>query len=154
MLEECEFLDNDKITLIQFKSVIHKYDFFLYIFFNCLHEDIWGLQGNVLYGRDYISNFVIKSENFKNKEIEQDEDDAITEELYFKIRQLFIVQAPDYDCVNDDLCVNFLNTKNIEQDIKEDDEEEKEKEEKKNGADKKDTIEKEEEEYITNNFMI
>ncbi|CRG96279.1 calcium-dependent protein kinase 7, putative [Plasmodium gallinaceum] len=113
MLEECEFLDNDKITLIQFKSIIYKYDFFLYIFFSCLHEDIWGLQGNVLYGRDYISNFVIKSENFNNNEIE-DNGEVITEELYFKIRQLFIVQAPDYDCVNDNLCVNFLNKKNLE----------------------------------------
>ncbi|CRH00099.1 calcium-dependent protein kinase 7, putative [Plasmodium relictum] len=113
MLEECEFLDNDKITLIQFKSIIYKYDFFLYIFFSCLHEDIWGLQGNVLYGRDYISNFVIKSENFKNNEID-DNEEIITEELYFKIRQLFIVQAPDYDCANDNMCVNFLNNKNIE----------------------------------------
>ncbi|SBS83620.1 calcium-dependent protein kinase 7, putative (CDPK7) [Plasmodium ovale curtisi] len=113
MLEECEFLDTDKITSIQFKSVIYKYDFFLYVFFSCLHEDIWGLQGNVLYGRDYISNFVIKSENYKNKEMDENEE-VITEELYFKIRQLFIVQAPDYDCVNDNLCVNFLKEKNID----------------------------------------
>ncbi|EUD65412.1 CAMK protein kinase [Plasmodium inui San Antonio 1] len=107
MLEECEFWDNDKITPIQFKSVIYKYDFFLYVFFSCLHEDIWGLQGNVLYGRDYISKFVIKSENFKSKQIDQNEE-VITEEVYFKIRQLFIIQAPDYDCLNDNLCVNFL----------------------------------------------
>ncbi|ETB57751.1 CAMK protein kinase [Plasmodium yoelii 17X] len=112
MLEECEFMDNDKITQIQFKSVIHKYDFFLYVFFSCLHEDIWGLQGNVLYGRDYISNFVIKPENFKNKQIDEN-DEIITEDLYFKIRQLFIVQAPDYDCVNDNLCVNFLKEQNL-----------------------------------------
>ncbi|VTZ68799.1 calcium-dependent protein kinase 7, putative [Plasmodium chabaudi chabaudi] len=112
MLEECEFMDNDKITQIQFKSVIHKYDFFLYVFFSCLHEDIWGLQGNVLYGRDYISNFVIKPENFKNKQIDEN-DEIITEDLYFKIRQLFIVQAPDYDCVNDNLCVNFLKEKSL-----------------------------------------
>ncbi|ANQ08114.1 Asparagine-rich protein [Plasmodium coatneyi] len=107
MLEECEFWDNDKITPIQFKSVIYKYDFFLYVFFSCLHEDIWGLQGNVLYGRDYISNFVIKSENFKSKQIDENEE-VITEEVYFKIRQLFIIQAPDYNCLNDNLCVNFL----------------------------------------------
>ncbi|CAD2104094.1 calcium-dependent protein kinase 7, putative [Plasmodium vinckei] len=112
MLEECEFMDNDKITQIQFKSVIHKYDFFLYVFFSCLHEDIWGLQGNVLYGRDYISNFVIKPENFKNKQIDEN-DEIITEDLYFKIRQLFIVQAPDYDCVNDNLCVNFLKEQSL-----------------------------------------
>ncbi|CXI43513.1 calcium-dependent protein kinase 7 [Plasmodium berghei] len=115
MLEECEFMDNDKITQIQFKSVIHKYDFFLYVFFSCLHEDIWGLQGNVLYGRDYISNFVIKPENFKNKQIGEN-DEIITEDLYFKIRQLFIVQAPDYDCVNDNLCVNFLKEQNLTND--------------------------------------
>ncbi|SCO72717.1 calcium-dependent protein kinase 7, putative [Plasmodium vivax] len=106
MLEECEFWDNDKITPIQFKSVIYKYDFFLYVFFSCLHEDVWGLQGNVLYGRDYISNFVIKSETFKSKQIDANEE-VITEEVYFKIRQLFIIQAPDYDCLNDNLCVNF-----------------------------------------------
>lgn len=130
ILEECEFLDNDKITLIQFKNIMYKYDFFLYIFFSCLHEELWGLQGNILYGRDYISNFVIKSENFKNDEFETS-GSIITEELYFKIRQLFILQAPDYDCVQDNLSIQMLKRKS------EKEEEQREREQEKNEEIKK-----------------
>ncbi|KAF8819781.1 calcium dependent protein kinase CDPK7 [Cardiosporidium cionae] len=49
IIEECEFVQCGQLSFLDFKTWLERHEGILMMFTECLHEEVWGLQGNALY---------------------------------------------------------------------------------------------------------
>ncbi|PHJ18140.1 camk protein kinase [Cystoisospora suis] len=56
IIEECEFFEHGKLSFPEFKTWLERNDGILSMFTECLHEEVWGLQGNALYRSTGVQN--------------------------------------------------------------------------------------------------
>ncbi|KYF43519.1 calcium dependent protein kinase CDPK7 [Toxoplasma gondii ARI] len=56
IIEECEFFEHGKLSFPEFKTWLERNEGILSMFTECLHEEVWGLQGNALYRSTSVQN--------------------------------------------------------------------------------------------------
>ncbi|CBZ54052.1 hypothetical protein NCLIV_044860 [Neospora caninum Liverpool] len=56
IIEECEFFEHGKLSFPEFKTWLERNEGILSMFTECLHEEVWGLQGNALYRSTGVPN--------------------------------------------------------------------------------------------------
>lgn len=101
LLEGCEFSENNSLNLLEFKAWLEKNEYIIHMFSECLHEEVWGLQGNAFHLSNRMSP-VFKVQSMTPSNEAQDEtaidgspsnkgDCQLTLEDYNKIKNLFTI---------------------------------------------------------------
>ncbi|CEM13189.1 unnamed protein product [Vitrella brassicaformis CCMP3155] len=110
IIEECEFTENGQLNYLEFKTWLEHNDALLFMFNECLHEEIWGLQGNALYrdnsihrieqlgensmlsapDRQHVQRWSMYSGAGASGPFDDRERQAIGPDQFYKIKRLFL----------------------------------------------------------------
>uniref|UniRef100_A0A3B0MXH5 non-specific serine/threonine protein kinase n=1 Tax=Theileria annulata TaxID=5874 RepID=A0A3B0MXH5_THEAN len=99
IFEECEFNETGSLNFQKFKAWLEKNDSILTIFSECLHEEVWGLDGNAFHPEKSFSAEAFDKINTMSPNDDTDVDGMPSKDLDFDentirtIYQIFLVKG-------------------------------------------------------------